>query len=152
MSRMGMQIVLLLPLGETVMKPIVSFALASIVALSTALPAGAATMLVVPPQKITPARSVETVQKIITESAHRYNWDILGNKPGLLQLSYGRTGRWAVKVNVQYSGSEYVIKYVESFGLGYEIDKDGKAEIHRNYNRWINNLHTEIEHRLLTDK
>lgn len=129
------------------MTRIMSVVTASILAAAVAVPASAATMMVIPTQKVSPAKSLTAMQQIVTQSAERYKWDIVSNKPGLLALSYGRTGKWAVKVDVEYTGSQYTIKYKDSFGLDYQV-KNGVADIHRNYNRWINNLNTEIQYRL----
>ncbi|MDF7670595.1 hypothetical protein PT276_05210 [Orbaceae bacterium ESL0721] len=47
---------------------------------------------------------------------------------------------YEAKVNIQYSSKGYTIQYVSvSDNL-----KDKQGNIHRNYNRWVNNLDQEI--------
>ena len=44
------------------------------------------------------------------------------------------------KVDIYYGNGEYAIRYKDSENLGY---KNGK--IHRNYNKWVQNLNMDIQ-------
>ncbi|MBD9413009.1 hypothetical protein IB234_00440 [Pseudomonas sp. PDM16] len=51
--------------------------------------------------------------------------------------------RHHASIVVEYSPFDIQIRYRSSQGLEY---KNGK--IHRNYNRWVNSLRADIQHRL----
>lgn len=63
-------------------------------------------------------------------------------KPGLIRAELYVRSHHAV-VEIPYSDKFYSILYVESENLKYD---DG--EIHRNYNRWVNNLNVDIKRKL----
>lgn len=52
------------------------------------------------------------------------------------------------RVTIAYSTSEVRVTYLDSSNLGFEQNKDGTREIHRNYNKWVNNLAQEINKNL----
>ncbi|MGF1756293.1 hypothetical protein L4C33_22245, partial [Vibrio makurazakiensis] len=82
------------------------------------------------------------VKSVIYEAATARNWLVSEIKPGLLRAELFVRDHHAV-VDIAYSEKFYSIQYVESENLKYN---DGK--IHRNYNRWINNLNTDIKAKL----
>ena len=82
------------------------------------------------------------VKSAIYESAENRGWLVSEIKPGLIRAElYVRSHDAAIEI--PYSDRFYSILYVESENLKYD---DG--EIHRNYNRWVNNLNVDIKRKL----
>ncbi|NOH98798.1 hypothetical protein [Vibrio sp. 99-70-13A1] len=82
------------------------------------------------------------VKTAIYDSATDRGWLVSEIKPGLLRAELYVRSHHAV-IEIPYSDKFYSILYVESDNLKYS---DGK--IHRNYNRWINNLNVDIKRKL----
>ena len=82
------------------------------------------------------------VKSAIYDSAIDRGWLVSEIKPGLLRAELYVRSHHAV-IEIPYSDKFYSILYVESENLKYT---DGK--IHRNYNRWINNLNVDIKRKL----
>ncbi|MBW3696331.1 hypothetical protein EK599_11560 [Vibrio sp. T187] len=82
------------------------------------------------------------VKSAIYEAATNRDWLVSEVKPGLLRAELFVRSHHAV-IEIPYSDKFYSIQYVESDNLKYS---DGN--IHRNYNRWINNLNTDIKNKL----
>ena len=82
------------------------------------------------------------VKSAIYESAENRGWLVSEIKPGLIRAELYVRSHHAV-VEIPYSDKFYSILYVESENLKYD---DG--EIHRNYNRWVNNLNVDIKRKL----
>ncbi|RWX56015.1 LptM family lipoprotein [Photobacterium chitinilyticum] len=103
--------------------------------------------------RIQPLRNVENtpvaynlqitqVKQAIMEAGMRRNWVMMETKPGVIRAEYTARTHIAI-VDIVYSDKTYSIDYVSSENLMYE---DGK--IHRNYNRWVNNLDVDIKKEL----
>lgn len=118
---------------------------ATLVALSgvAAMPALAAEMQVLPPKNLTCSLPLEKARLVVMDSALRFNWQVVEDKNGSMKLRYSKGYKFSVDIEVAYTQKSFRINYLESYGLGYEKHGD-KAEIHRNYNRWIRNLDKEI--------
>ncbi|WP_407331327.1 hypothetical protein [Enterovibrio sp. 27052020O] len=86
-----------------------------------------------------PAASVK--QAILASGADR-GWVMTETSPGVIRGELFVRSHRAV-IDVLYSDKSYSIDYVDSENLKYS---DGK--IHRNYNRWINNLDVDIRKKL----
>ncbi|MDN3614374.1 MAG: hypothetical protein ACPG5L_09200 [Vibrio gallaecicus] len=82
------------------------------------------------------------VKSAIYDSAIDRGWLVSEIKPGLLRAELYVRSHHAV-IEIPYSDKFYSILYVESENLKYA---DGN--IHRNYNRWINNLNVDIKRKL----
>ena len=82
------------------------------------------------------------VKSAIYESAENRGWLVSEIKPGLIRAELYVRSHHAV-VDIPYNDKFYSILYVESENLKYD---DG--EIHRNYNRWVNNLNVDIKRKL----
>ncbi|MFC1237661.1 hypothetical protein [Vibrio sp. F74] len=83
------------------------------------------------------------VKMAIIESATNRGWVVknAGNKE--VELELDSRGHKA-NVRVPYSEKFYSILYVSSENL----KADAKGNIHRNYNRWVNNLNVDIQKNL----
>jgi len=82
------------------------------------------------------------VKSVIYDAAVDRGWLVSEIKPGLMRAELFVRSHHAV-VDIMYSDKFYSITYVESENLKYS---DGN--IHRNYNRWVNNLNTDIKNKL----
>lgn len=85
---------------------------------------------------------ISQVKQAIIESGTNRGWIMTETKPGTMRGEYSTRSHVAV-IDVEYSNKTYSINYVSSKNLNYN---DG--EIHRNYNRWVNNLDVDIKKKL----
>ena len=82
------------------------------------------------------------VKSAIIQSGSNRGWIMKEINPGEIRGELFVRGHQAV-IDVSYTDKTYSINYVSSNNLKY---KDGT--IHRNYNRWINNLDFSIKRAL----
>jgi hypothetical protein len=97
-----------------------------------------------PIQSSKPKPSTDEIRQAIVRAGAGLGWEMKPDRPGHI------TGRLALRthvavVDIDYTQTEYSIKYRESTNLDHS---DGK--IHRNYNGWIQNLDKGIKTQLLT--
>ncbi|MGF1748700.1 hypothetical protein [Vibrio cionasavignyae] len=86
--------------------------------------------------------TAEQVKSAIIAAATAREWVISEPKPGVLKATIlVRTHE--AEAEIPYTNKYYSITYVSSKNL-----KAADGEIHRNYNRWINNLNTDIRKQL----
>jgi len=91
-----------------------------------------------------PNPSLDEVGKAIQRAGVALGWQIKETKPGhMLGTLYLR--KHVAVVDINYSVKSYSIKYKDSTELNY----DG-ANIHKNYNGWIQNLDKGIRAQLST--
>ncbi|CAI8822566.1 MULTISPECIES: hypothetical protein [Pseudomonas] len=81
----------------------------------------------------------EQVQQAILKAVANRGWTPRKVTPNLIQADILVRNTFYAAVDIHYSVSNFRINYRDSRELGY---KDGK--IHRNYNRWVNNLDKSI--------
>ena len=87
--------------------------------------------------------TADQVKKAIISGAATRQW-VASLQPGnIVRLTYTARDHSAV-VDVAYSENSYSIRYADSTNLNYSQD-GGKAVIHPNYNKWINNLRQAID-------
>lgn len=82
------------------------------------------------------------VKSAIVLAATKRGWGITEVEPGVLTAKLHLRSHIA-EVMIHYDTKFYSILYVKSDNLD---EDDGK--IHRNYNRWINNLNVDIQRQL----
>ena len=99
-----------------------------------------------PPVTVPPAVNATTVEKAILSAGLSRNWTIVDKKPGWVTLQYAARG-FSVTVKVSYDSNNVSIHYADSSDLEYSVE-DGTPVIHRNYNRWVNNLAHDISREL----
>lgn len=80
----------------------------------------------------------EMQEAIITALKVRH-WRVGRIAPGQIYAAISVRQRHHASIIIDYTPREFTIHYRNSQGLEYQ---DGK--IHRNYNRWVNNLRAEI--------
>lgn len=70
-------------------------------------------------------------------------WALKAINDSTIQGSLFNRG-YEAKVNIAYSASGYTISYVSAS----DNLKDRHGNVHRNYNRWVNNLDQDIRHNI----
>jgi len=84
----------------------------------------------------------EDVKAAIVTAAVNRGWVITSNEPGELTAKVSARDHSA-DIRIPYSEKYYSIIYVSSVNL-----KAANGNIHRNYNRWVNNLNADIQKQL----
>ena len=82
------------------------------------------------------------MQSAIVEAGAANHWIISPASPGVMNGQLSERGHTA-DIRITYTANSYRIDYVSSTNL-----KAGSGQIHRNYNRWIQNLNQGIQTRL----
>ncbi|MFP1747046.1 hypothetical protein ACLEEB_11425 [Lonsdalea quercina] len=93
-------------------------------------------------QPIAAHYSIEQVKTAIIQAGQQREWVMTPVAPGVINGHINQRGHIA-DIRINYSTSSYSINYVSSQNL-----RAANGKIHRNYNRWINNLDREIQLRL----
>ena len=88
--------------------------------------------------------TVETMRKAIIAGGAVHGWKPVGDQPGVLTLEADSGAHQAV-VDVAYDAQGWQINYKSSTNLNYE-HSDKKTSIHPKYNKWVEDLNTEIRH------
>ncbi|MFA0086015.1 hypothetical protein [Vibrio sp. 10N.261.51.F12] len=93
-------------------------------------------------EPVTTELTAAQVKAVITEAATNRGWVVTEPKEGVLNANILVRGHEA-EIEMPYTAKYYSITYVSSNNL-----KASNGEIHRNYNRWTNNLNTDIKKKL----
>lgn len=91
------------------------------------------------------AQTTETVKKGIIAGCVDKGWTCREVSPGLIEASINVRKHRAV-ADITYDSDSYSIAYKDSELLDYDSKHN---TIHRNYNRWINNLDSAISRHLI---
>ncbi|PKR53121.1 hypothetical protein [Thalassospira marina] len=83
--------------------------------------------------------SMDQLQDAIIKAASSREWTVKKLSTGKLMATYARRDHLA-KVEIDFSQQEFSILYVDSTNLKYN-----GGTIHKNYNRWVNNLKVDIQ-------
>ncbi|KTB67749.1 hypothetical protein RJC98_12685 [Pseudomonas allii] len=83
--------------------------------------------------------SEEKMKMVIVNALQKREWTVQRLSPQLVQAEINVRNQYYAAIDIRYTRNSYAITYRDSRELGY---KDGK--IHRNYNRWVNNLDSDI--------
>ncbi|MCF5168684.1 hypothetical protein [Pseudomonas canadensis] len=83
--------------------------------------------------------SEEKMKTVIVNALQKREWTVQRLSPQLVQAEINVRNQYYAAIDIRYTRNSYAITYRDSRALGY---KDGK--IHRNYNRWVNNLDSDI--------
>ncbi|NOI68253.1 hypothetical protein [Vibrio sp. 99-8-1] len=84
----------------------------------------------------------QDVKAAIIKAASARDWLVKEVKEGELDAKLYVRSHFA-EVSITYSNKFYSINYVRSENL-----KESDGNIHRNYNRWVNNLNVDIQKQL----
>lgn len=85
----------------------------------------------------------ETIRRAIIAGGAKRGWTVTKDAPGRMELTINVRNKHTAVVAVSYTPERYSIKYVSSVNLDHAVE-DGVNLIHRNYNRWTNNLASDI--------
>jgi hypothetical protein len=85
----------------------------------------------------------ELVKQAIVRGGAKYEWTVVSDEPGKLQLKHNKQNKHEAVVEVSYDATGYQIRYASSVNLKYD-NKDGVATIHPAYNIWVGNLSRAI--------
>lgn len=89
--------------------------------------------------------TVEQARAALMKACATRRWVARVVEPDKLRASILVRGRHYAEVSIPFDGSSYSIIYVTSRELDYD---DKKKKIHRNYNKWVSVLNTEIMRQL----
>ena len=89
--------------------------------------------------------TTEQMQSAIYQSLHRYGWQMQSDDGHIIIARYNKQDRHIVVIRIEYSPQRFTILHQSSEGMEYNAKRQ---TIHRNYNRWIRNLETDIQSRL----
>lgn len=85
------------------------------------------------------ALTPELVKQSIVRGGARYEWTVVNEQPGKIQLKHNKQNKHEVTVEVSYDASGFQIRYVSSVNLNYS-EKNGAPVIHSIYTIWLANL------------
>jgi hypothetical protein len=85
------------------------------------------------------AKSAAAVKRAIVLAAATREWKTISETADTVRMQLDVRGKHLVVIDVRYDAKSYGIKYVSSLNLRYQ-ERDGGRFIHRNYNRWVDNL------------
>ena len=115
---------------------------ATLITLALLTTAGCTNKPVLNTQHALPANtqvSEEKMKQVIVTALQKREWTVQRFGPQLVQAEITVRNQYYAAIDIRYTRNSYAITYRDSRDLGY---KDGK--IHRNYNRWVNNLVSNI--------
>ena len=115
---------------------------ATLITLALLTTAGCTNKPVLNPQHEIPADvqvGEEKMKQIIVNALKKREWNVQRLSPQLVQAEITIRNQYYAAIDIRYTRNSYAITYRDSRDLGY---KNGK--IHRNYNRWVNNLDSDI--------
>ena len=94
--------------------------------------------------------TIEQVRKSIHRAVVSHtSWRIKSKADGVINAEVMVRDHTA-EVEIRYNQEFYSVNYVNSTNLKYGVNKKKQTVIHKNYNRWINNLVNRIEVELNT--
>ena len=86
--------------------------------------------------------TVDAMRQAILAGGTIHGWKQVGDQPGVLSLE-ADSGPHQVVVDVSYDATGWQIAYKSSLDMNYE-HTDKKTSIHPKYNKWIEDLNTDI--------
>ncbi len=115
------------------------------------------TTLVLPSEQTVSANFQQSdIHAAILDAANARAWRVVSDKPGTVRLAYpsnNRATKYEATFDVVYTKTGYKIKYVKSYGLDEKPNCAGDMPcIHRNVNKWVSNLNTDIQRFLLNPR
>lgn len=92
-----------------------------------------------PQESFSTSQSEAEVHAAVLRGLKKRGWSVTAERAQLVQAKIVVRGRHGAEIDIPYSASNFSINYRNSFGMDYNNGK-----IHRNYNRWVNNLRATI--------
>lgn len=108
---------------------------------------GAGAPLVDPdPIAVPPGLAAKDISKAIRMGVAQRGWVVAKDDPGKIDAVLSLRTHVA-RIAIAYDQKQVKINYVSSENLDY-AEKDGGRKIHRNYNKWIQNVVSDISKQL----
>ncbi|MDC9589150.1 hypothetical protein PSI23_07400 [Xenorhabdus sp. XENO-10] len=95
--------------------------------------------ILTPQSTIMTHNSLPSVKKAILEAGKKRKWAMTETSPGVID-GFLKKRDHDVQIRINYTAKNYSINYVNSHKL-----RERNGKIHRNYNRWVNNLDKDIQ-------
>ncbi|MDX7997940.1 hypothetical protein FE394_01700 [Xenorhabdus sp. Reich] len=95
--------------------------------------------ILTPQTTIMTHNSESSVKKAILEAGKKRKWVMTEVSPGVIN-GFLKNRDHDVQIRINYTNKNYSINYVTSHKL-----REHNGKIHRNYNRWVNNLDRDIQ-------
>lgn len=89
------------------------------------------------------ALTAEQVKQAIVRGGAKYDWTVVREEAGKIQLKYVKQNKHEVVVDITYDATGFQVRYVNSINMKYEV-VNGNAMIHPFYNTWVANLSRAI--------
>lgn len=112
---------------------------AAVLALALAGCATNAPVLNINNAPINAAVQQQDIGQVIERGLRTRGWQVAARRPGAID-AYVIIRQHRADITVSYDADSYSIAYRDSQGLEYR-----NGRIHRNYNRWVGNLNTDIQ-------
>lgn len=90
--------------------------------------------------------TADDVKRAIMAGGARRGWMVTKDEPGKLELTINVRAKHTAIVAVTYDSTRYSVTFVSALNLDHD---PAAGTIHRNYNRWTNNLVADINAELL---
>jgi hypothetical protein len=90
------------------------------------------------------ALTLDDVAKALRQAAPVRGWRIENGGPGKAVATLEVRGKHTIKVDISYTEKSISFKYKDSVNMKYASDDDGKPVIHPFYNKWVQNLLSDI--------
>lgn len=87
-------------------------------------------------------RTPDDVAAAVRAAFDRRNWTVVSQDSSHAVMSF-EGSRYTVRVEVQYPGSDIVIRYLDSTKLDY-LEQRGKRYVNSRYHRWINAIAEDL--------
>jgi len=87
--------------------------------------------------------TTDEVQRAIIAAGTARGWIITPSGPDSLEASI-TVRKHSAECHIDYSNTSFSIQYVDSTSLDYGTTRSGQRVIHKNYNRWVNNLRNDV--------
>ncbi|EII5449996.1 hypothetical protein LHO48_000503 [Salmonella enterica] len=88
---------------------------------------------------VSAGHTAEQVKTAILKAGQKRDWIMTEAGPGMIKGRLQARDH-SVQVSIPYSATSYSINYEKSMNL-----KAADGKIHKNYNRWVNNLDHDIQ-------
>ena len=91
--------------------------------------------------------AMDAITEAILSSGARRGWKMTMLEPGLIRGKIVVNNKHTVEVDITYNETDFSINYVNSINMNYTV-RDGVANIHPKYNRWVRILKEDIQDRM----
>jgi hypothetical protein len=88
--------------------------------------------------------AMDAITEAILSSGARRGWKMTMLEPGLIRGKIVVNNKHTVEVDITYNETDFSINYVNSINMNYTV-RDGVANIHPKYNRWVRILKEDIQ-------